>query len=81
MTSLSWLLTQWSSYSLMFIFHAMTAFSASTETLMSKSETLLLIMLLSRWIVQDSTDLISHVMMKKDRNCWNKSKWKIDVLN
>ncbi len=65
----------------MFMFHAMTAFSTLIETSMSKSETLLLTMLLSKWVVQDSTDSISHVMMKEDKNCWDKSKWKIDVLN
>ncbi len=69
MTLLSWLLTQWNSCSLMFMFHAMTAFSASTEALMSRSETLLLIVLLSRWVVQSSTDSTLHVMMKEDRSC------------
>ncbi len=59
----------------------MTAFSTSTEALMSRSETLLLTVLLSRWVVQDLTDLISHVMMKEDKSCWNESKWEIDVLN
>ncbi len=48
MTSLSWLLTQWNSCSSMFIFHEVFTFSTLTETLMSRSETLLLIMLLSR---------------------------------
>ncbi len=48
MTSLSWLLTQWNNCFLMFMFHAMTAFSASTEASMSRSETLLLTMLLSK---------------------------------
>ena len=81
MTSLSWLLTQWNSCSLMFMFHAMTAFSALTEALMSRSETLLLTVLLSRWFVQDSTDLTSCIMMREDRSCWDKNKWKIDVLN
>ncbi len=76
MTSSSWLLTQWSSFSSMFMFHAMTAFSASTEALMSRSETLLLTVLLSRRVVRDSTDLTSHVMMREDR-----SRWEIDVLN
>ncbi len=65
----------------MFIFHEMTAFSTSTEALMSRSETLLLTMLLNRQVVQDSTDLTLHVMMKENRSCWDKSKWKIDVLN
>ncbi len=63
------------------MFHVMTAFSASTEALMSRSETLLLIMLLSRWVVQDSTDLTLHVMMREDTSCWDKNKWEIDVLN
>jgi len=81
MTSLSWLLTQWNSCSSMFMFHAMTAFSASTEASMNRSETLLLTMLLSRWFVQDSTDLTSHVMMREDRSCWDMSRWEIDVLN
>jgi len=80
MTSSSWLLIQWSSYFLMFMFHAMTAFSASTEALMNRSETLLLTVLLSRQVVQDSTDLTLHVIMKEGRNCWGKSKWKIDVF-
>ncbi len=65
----------------MFMFYAMTAFSASTEALMSRSETLLLKILLSRWVVQDSTDSMSHVMMREDKSCWDKNKWKIDVLN
>ena len=47
------------------MFHEMTAFSASTEALMSRSETLLLTMLLSRWVVQDSTDLTSHIIWEK----------------
>ncbi len=64
----------------MFMFHAMTAFSASTEALMSRSETLLLTVLLSRWVVQDLTDLISCIMMREDRSCWDKSKWEIDVF-
>ena len=46
----------------------MTAFSASTEALMSKSETFLLIMLLSKQIVQDSTDLMLYIMMRKDKS-------------
>ncbi len=62
------------------MFHAMTAFSASTETSMSRSETLLLTMLLSRRVVQDSIDLTSHVMMKEDRSCWDKSRWRVDVF-
>ncbi len=65
----------------MFMFHAMTAFSTSTEILMSRSETLLLTVLLSRWVVQDSTDSTSHIMMKKDRSSWDKNKWEINVLN
>ena len=81
MTSLSWLLIQWNSCSSMFMFHEMTAFSASTEALMSRSETLLLTVLLSRRVVWDSTDLTSHVMMKEYRSCWDKSRWEIDVLN
>ncbi len=80
-TLLSWLLTQWNSCSSMFMFHVMTAFSASTEALMSRSETLLLTVLLNRWVVQDSTDSTSRVMMKEDRSCWDKSRWEIDVLN
>ncbi len=63
------------------MFHEMTAFSASTEALMSRSEILLLTVLLSRWVVQDSTDSMLCIMMKEDKSCWNKSKWKIDVLN
>jgi len=81
MTSSSWLLTQWSSCFSMFMFHAITAFSTSTEASMSRSETLLLTMLLSSWVVQNSIDLMSCIMMKEDRNCWSKSKWEIDVLN
>ncbi len=69
MTSSSWLLTQWNSCSSMFMFHAMTAFSASTEASMSRSETLLLIVLLSRRVVQDSTDSTLHVMMREGRSC------------
>ncbi len=59
----------------------MTVFSTSTEASMSRSKTLLLTMLLSRRIVQDSTDSTLHVMMREDRSCWDKSKWKIDTLN
>jgi len=80
MTLLSWLLTQWNSCSLMFMFHAMTAFSASTEALMSRSETLLLTMLLSRRVVQVSTDFMSCIMIREDRSCWDKSKWEINVF-
>ncbi len=81
MTSSSWLLTQWNSCSSMFMFHEMSAFSASTEALMNRSETLLLTVLLSRQVVQDSTDLTSCIMMREDKSCWGKSKWEIDVLN
>ncbi len=80
MTSLNWLLTQWNSCSSMFMFHAMTAFSASTEALMSRSETLLLTVLLSRQVVQSSTDSTLHVMMREDRSCWGKNRCEIDVL-
>ncbi len=80
MTLLSWLLTQWSSCSSMFMFHEMTAFSALTEALMSKSETLLLTVFLSRRVVLSSTDLMSRIMMKEDRSCWDKSRWEIDVF-
>ncbi len=73
MTSSNWLLTQWNSCSSMFMFHEMTAFSALTEASMSRSETLLLTMLLSRRVVQDSTDLTSCVMMREGRSCWDKS--------
>ncbi len=59
----------------------MTAFSASTEALINRSETLLLTVFLSRWIVQDSTDLTLHIMMREDKSCWDKSKWEVDVLN
>ncbi len=51
------------------MFHEMTTFSALTEALMSRSETLLLTMLLSRWVIQDLTDLTLHVMMREDRSC------------
>jgi len=81
MISSNWLLTQWNSCFLMFMFHEMTAFSASTEASMSRSETLLLTVLLSRQVVQDSTDLTLHVIMREDRSCWGKSKWEINVLN
>ncbi len=63
------------------MFHVMTAFSASTEASMSKSETLLLTMLLSRRVVQDSTDSMSCILMREDRSCWDKNKWEIDALN
>jgi len=81
MTSSNWLLTQWNSCSSMFMFHEMTAFSASTEALMSRSETLLLTVLLSRRVVRNSTDLTSCVIIKEGRSCWDKNRWKIDVLN
>ena len=58
----------------------MTAFSASTEALMSRSETLLLTVLLSRWVVWSSTDLMSYIMMKEDKSCWGKNKWRVDVF-
>ncbi len=63
------------------MFHEMTAFSTSTEALISRSETLQLTVLLSRQVIQDSTDLTSCIMMKEDRSCWDKNKWEIDVLN
>ncbi len=80
-TSSSWLLTQWNSCSSIFMFHEMTAFSASTEASMSRSETLLLTVLLSRRVVQSSTDSTLCIMMREDRSCWDKSKWEVDVLN
>ncbi len=64
----------------MFMFHKIAAFSTSTEALMSRSETLLLTMFLSRWVVQDSTDSTLQVMMRENRSCWNKSKWEVDVF-
>ena len=51
MTSSNWLLTQWNSCFSMFMFHEMSAFSASIEASMNRSETLLLTVLLSRWVV------------------------------
>ncbi len=63
------------------MFHAMTAFLTSIKASMSKSETFLLTVLLSRWVVQSLTDLTSCIMMKENKSCWDKSKWKIDVLN
>ncbi len=63
------------------MFYEMTTFSASTEASMSRSETLLLTVLLSKQVVQDSTDLTLHVIMREDRSCWGKSKWEINVLN
>ncbi len=62
------------------MFYAITAFSALTEALMSRSETLLLTVLLSKWVVQNSTDLTSCVMMREDRSCWDKNKWWDDVF-
>ncbi len=62
------------------MFHVMTAFSASTEALMSKSKTLLLTMLLSRQVIWSSTDSTSCIMMKENRSCWDKSRWRVDVL-
>jgi len=53
----------------MFMFHEVSAFSASTEASMSRSETLLLKVLLSRRVVQDLTDSMLRVMMKEDRSC------------
>ncbi len=53
----------------MFMFHEMTAFSASTEASMSRSETLLLTVLLSRRVVLSSTDSMSRVMMREDKSC------------
>ena len=63
------------------MFHEMTAFSTSTEALISRSETLQLTVLLSRQVIQDSTDLTSCIMMKENISCWDKNKWEIDVLN
>jgi len=80
MTSSSWLLTQWSSCFSMFMFHAMTAFSALTEASVNRSETLLLTVLLSRRFVRDSTGSTSRVMMREDRSCWGKSRWRVDVF-
>jgi len=51
------------------MFHEMSAFSTLTEALMSRSETLLLTMLLSKQVVQDSTDLTLYIMMKEDKSC------------
>ncbi len=69
MTSSSWLLTQWNNCFSIFMFHEMSAFSTLTEALMSRSETLLLTMLLSKQVVQDSTDLTLYIMMKEDKSC------------
>jgi len=80
MTLLNWLLTQWNSCFSMFMFHEISAFSTLTEALMSRSETLLLTVLLSRRVVQDSTDSTLCIMMREDRSCWDKNKWKINVF-
>jgi len=77
---LSWLAIHWYNYFLFFMFHDVVTSSISTETLMSKSETFLLIMLLNRWVVQNLIDLTSCIMMIVDKSCWDKNKWEIDVL-
>jgi len=56
MTLSNWLLIQWNNCFLMFMFHERTAFSTSTEASMNRSETLLLTVLLSKWVVWSSTD-------------------------
>ncbi len=76
----SWFATHWHNCFLFFMFHDVVASSASTETSMSRSETLLLTVFLNRWAVQDSTDLTLHVMMIVGRSCWDKDRWEIDVL-
>ncbi len=76
----SWFATHWHNCFLFFMFHDVVASSTSTETSISRSETLLLTVLLSRWAVRDSTDLTSRVMMIVDRSCWDKDRWEIDVL-
>jgi len=77
---LSWFATHWHNCFLFFMFHDVVASLISTETLMSRSETFLLTMLLSRRAVRDSTDSTSRVMMIVGRSCWDKDRWEIDVL-
>ena len=77
---LSWFATHWHNCFLFFMFHDVVASSALTEASMSRSETLLLTMLLSRWAVQSLTDSTSCVMMIVDKSCWDKNRWEIDVL-
>ncbi len=76
----SWFAIHWHNCFLFFMSHDVVASSISTEALMSRSETLLLTVLLSRRAVQDSTDSTSCVMMIVDRSCWDKDRWEIDVL-
>ena len=77
---LSWFATHWHNCFLFFMSHDVVASSTSTETSMSRSETLLLTVLLSRRAVQDSTDSTSCVMMIVGRSCWGKDRWEVDVL-
>ena len=76
----SWFATHWHNCFLFFMFHDVVASSASTETSMSRSETLLLTVLLSRRAVRNSTDSTLHVMMIVGRSCWGKDRWGVDVL-
>ncbi len=60
----NWSKVHWRSYSSILMFHEIMTFWDSAEALKERRKTHLFAMLLSRWIVRDSTDLKSHVMMK-----------------
>ena len=49
------------------MFHEVATFWDSAEILKEKRKTHLFTMLLSRWIIQDSTDSKSYVMMRNWR--------------
>jgi len=60
----------------MFMFHEVSASSASAEASMGRSETLLLAVLLSRRVVRGPTDSTSRAMVREGR-----SRWRVDVLD
>ena len=47
------------------MFHEVLMFLASVETLKDSKEIHLFAMLLSKWAVHDSTDLLSRIMMRR----------------
>ncbi len=67
MISSDWLIVHWRSYWLMLMSYKIATFWNLAEASKEIRETCLLTMLLSRWVIWDSTDLKSHVMMRNWR--------------
>ncbi len=60
----NWSRTHWRSCFLILMFHEIVTFWDLAEALKERRETHLFAMLLSRWVIQSSTDIKLHIMMR-----------------